>query len=207
MILNKPAIERALSDGRILFLSNEAPRISTSSIDVRLGDHIYRYKDKSRYTSAGLVHQETLWLGDLKEVEDAFEKGLVPPVGGLHLDPGECVLAHTHEFVGGTDSRIVAMIKDRSTLGRFFLTTHTGAGWGDVGYHNRWTMEIRNSSPRPVVLPPRARVAQIVFMEGEPVHDLYTKEGAYQRSSLAGLTFEQAVEAWNPASMLPVARW
>lgn len=198
MVLNRNDILECLEQKRIF--CSPAPRlehIGTTSIDVHLGDHGYRMLDLG-------VPLDVTWP---HAVKSAFKK--VSFVDGFVIKPGECILAHTHEFIGGCDDRIVTMIKDRSTLGRLFLTTHTGAGWGDVGYHNRWTLEIKNSSPREIRLPRHARVAQVVFFEGRPAGISYhgAHDGSYQKQSLVGKTFEELDAAWNPESMLPVVRW
>jgi hypothetical protein len=64
------------------------------------------------------------------------------------------------------------MMKARSTWGRNFITVCKCAGWGDVGYVNRWTMEIANSSRnKHIPLVVGRRIAQIVFFEVEPILD------------------------------------
>lgn len=63
-------------------------------------------------------------------------------------------------------------MKARSSLGRNFIEICKCAGWGDVGYVNRWTMEITNNSRYytiPLVV--GRRVAQIVFFETEGILD------------------------------------
>jgi dCTP deaminase-like len=53
-------------------------------------------------------------------------------------------------------------------LGRNFIEVCKCAGWGDIGYTNRWTMEITNNSRHysiPLVV--GRRVAQIIFFESE----------------------------------------
>jgi dCTP deaminase len=75
------------------------------------------------------------------------------------------------------------------------------AGWGDVGYINRWTMEITNNSRHyaiPLVV--GRRIAQIVFFEtGHILNNDYSSSGKYQ--SHQDLT--KMKKEWNPSSMLP----
>ena len=77
------------------------------------------------------------------------------------------------------------------------------AGWGDVGYFNRWTMEVTNSSPEYYMfLPVGYRFAQIAFYEVEPLPESYEGDGKYQATGeLADLK-----SSWKPEMMLP-AMW
>jgi dCTP deaminase len=99
----------------------------------------------------------------------------------IWLKPGETILGHTNEFIGGRRS-VTTMMKARSSLGRNFIEVCKCAGWGDVGYVNRWTMEITNNSRYysiPLVV--GRRVAQIVFFDTEGIESLsYEKSGKYQ---------------------------
>jgi dCTP deaminase len=53
-------------------------------------------------------------------------------------------------------------------MGRNFIEVCKCAGWGDIGYINRWTMEITNNSRYysiPLVV--GRRIAQIVFFDSD----------------------------------------
>lgn len=93
------------------------------------------------------------------------------------------------------------MMKARSSVGRNFLETARCAGMGDIGYCNRWTMEITNNSRyHTIPLVVGRRIAQIVFFETDPITDRdYTQTGKYQ--TLRHLSDMQA--AWKPEDMLP----
>jgi dCTP deaminase len=92
------------------------------------------------------------------------------------------------------------MMKARSSLGRINVSACDDAGWGDVGYINRWTMEVRNKNrevwvPLVVGMP----IAQVVFFWVENADINYAEKGNYQRS-----TDLSAIKAsWTPDSMLP----
>jgi dCTP deaminase len=115
------------------------------------------------------------------------------------LRPGECILAHTIEFIGAAYGA-TTMMKAKSSLGRINISACDDAGWGDVGYVNRWTMEIRNknrevSVPLVVGMP----IAQMIFfwVAGSTIN--YSTTGHYQQ----GLDLNVLREAWTPDSMLP----
>jgi dCTP deaminase len=93
------------------------------------------------------------------------------------------------------------MMKARSSLGRSFIEVCKCAGWGDVGYVNRWTMEITNNSHNysiPLIV--GRRIAQIIFFETGPIEGAdYSKKGKYASStSLSALK-----KSWKPDMMLP----
>lgn len=112
------------------------------------------------------------------------------------LSPGESILAHTREFVGGLN-HITTMVKARSSMGRSNVTICRDAGWGDINFVSRWTLEITNNSTSPIVLPVGARIGQIIFFYTGIPDTVYT--GKYQE----GNTIKEIVEKWSPSMLLP----
>lgn len=128
------------------------------------------------------------------------------------IPPKYTILAHTKEFIGGRaywntdvlhgeELPSTSMMKARSSFGRNFIEVCKCAGWGDVGYYNRWTMEITNNSRFyhiPLVV--GRRISQIVFLEtGEIKNFDYTQTGKYQSTS----DLKRLRESWHPSMMLP----
>lgn len=164
------------------------------------------------------------WLSDKKVfrqylVENARRLGLAPSDEALNqiinydyiginkndkvifLFPGETILTHTNEFIGGK-TRVTTMMKARSSIGRNFVEVCKDAGWGDVGYFNRWTMEITNNSANQIIpLVVGSRVAQIVFIEVGEVNKVYNKikDSKYQNTD----DLEQLKKSWTPEMMIP----
>ena len=94
------------------------------------------------------------------------------------------------------------MMKARSSLGRNFIEVCKCAGWGDIGYTNRWTMEITNNSrfySIPLVV--GRRIAQIIFFDSEGTVEgsSYEKTGKYQTTT----DMETVKKSWAPTDMLP----
>ena len=91
----------------------------------------------------------------------------------------------------------------RSSMGRNFIEVCKDAGWGDVGYFNRWTMEVTNNSQYftiPLVV--GRRVGQMVFYEIEPLKhapDYVGEGGKYQKSQ----EIEEVKRTWHPDMMIP----
>jgi dCTP deaminase len=93
------------------------------------------------------------------------------------------------------------MMKARSSLGRNFIEVCKCAGWGDVGYVNRWAMEITNNSRNYIIpLVVGRRIAQIVFFETGPILESdYSKGGKYQSTT----DMKALKKMWEPEMILP----
>ena len=129
-----------------------------------------------------------------------WNHGISPDDTIILLQPRETILAHTCEFIGGRN-HITTMMQARSSMGRNFIEVCKCAGWGDVGYINRWTMEITNNSQYyaiPLVI--GRRIAQIIFMDtGTILNNHYANGGKYARSSDIAILKKK----WQPSDMLP----
>jgi dCTP deaminase len=88
---------------------------------------------------------------------------LIIPEEGLVLEPGKLYLGSTNEAIGS--SLYVPMLEGRSSLGRLGISIHATAGVGDLGFKNRWTLEI--SVVQPVKIYPNVRVGQVIFFKPE----------------------------------------
>ncbi|MCI0566484.1 deoxycytidine triphosphate deaminase, partial [bacterium] len=154
-------------------------------------------------------HTDAVWGTEARRALRAEETiknfnlaGIKPHDLIIVLKPGETILAHTNEFIGGR-RRVTTMMKARSSLGRNFIEVCKCAGWGDVGYINRWTMEITNNSKNytiPLVV--GRRIAQIVFFDTGDIRDAaadYARDGKYQSAT----NIEEIKRAWKPEVMLP----
>lgn len=188
--------------------------LATSSYDVTLGEWFYREQapahNHSLYNIWSEADMRHVWGADKPEravtAKEAFKKykfdwdGISESDKVIMLRPGETILAHTNEFIGGRES-VTTMMKARSSMGRNFIEVCKCAGWGDVGYINRWTMEITNNSTNYIIpLVVGRRIAQIIFFETGPILAAdYAKTGKYQ--SVGNIVALK--KAWKPEMMLP----
>ena len=212
-MLSDRAILRHLKLGNIIISPFRRRNLGTTSYDISLGEWYYSETDPvggiGLYSPYSEADVKRIW-GKPKRAERAREYtkkfGLSLPVGikprdrVIWIPPGATFLCHTEEFIGGRNI-INAFMKARSSLGRNFIEVCKCAGWGDIGYVNRWTMEVTNNSKHytiPLVV--GRRVAQMSFFEVEPILGAdYTKEGKYQtRDSLVEIK-----KSWQPEMMLP----
>ncbi len=214
MALSDRRILEEIKKGDIVIEPFVRANLATSSYDVTLGEFFFREQpskyNHSLYNIWSQSHMEHVWGADQVQravtAKEAFQKynftwdGISPNDRVILLRPGETVLAHTQEFIGGRN-HITTMMKARSSMGRNFIEVCKCAGWGDVGYINRWTMEITNNSKNYLVpLIVGRRIAQIIFFETGPILDSnYAKTGKYQ----TGDTISQLKKSWKPQMMLP----
>lgn len=215
MALSDRRILEEMKKGSIVISPFTDEQLATSSYDVTLGEWFFREQptkyNHSLYNIWSQEHMEHVWGADKVEravtAKEAFKKynfdwngGIRPDDKVIVLRPGETILAHTNEFIGGKD-HITTMMKARSSMGRNFIEVCKCAGWGDVGYVNRWTMEITNNSKNYIIpLVVGRRIAQIIFFETGPILERdYTKSGKYAKST----NLAELKKSWKPASMLP----
>ncbi|MBU2158719.1 hypothetical protein KKD81_02340 [Patescibacteria group bacterium] len=214
MALSDRRIKEEMKNGSIVISPFTEEQLATSSYDVTLGEWFFREQptkyNHSLYNIWSQEHMEHVWGADKVEravlAKEAFKKynfafdGIHPDDKVIVLRPGETILAHTNEFIGGKD-HITTMMKARSSMGRNFIEVCKCAGWGDVGYVNRWTMEITNNSKNYIIpLVVGRRIAQIIFFETGPILERdYTKAGKYAKST----NLSELKKSWKPQSMLP----
>lgn len=213
MALSDRKILDAMKEGSILIEPFERKNLATSSYDVTLGEFYFTEEHPRHFENVFNIydkkHIDRVWGTEARQAKPAHEvfakyniewNGIHPDEQVILMAPGETILGHTQEFIGGKD-HITTMMKARSSLGRSFISVCKCAGWGDVGYTNRWTMEIQNTSNRyyiPLVV--GRRIAQIVFFETGPIlEQSYFVEGKYQ----TGETIDQLKKSWHPTMMLP----
>lgn len=213
MALSDKKILEQKEKGDIIIEPFRPENLATSSYDVTLGEWYFREQKPKNffgvYNIYNQSHTEKVWgiepiraerAGDILNLASEEMQGIDTDDLVIVLEPGETILAHTDEFIGGRN-HITTMMKARSSLGRNFIEVCKCAGWGDVGYTNRWTMEITNNSRHyaiPLVV--GRRIAQIIFFETGPILEKdYTKAGKYQ----SNVSLDELRSTWNPQSMLP----
>lgn len=214
MALSDRKILEAMNEGSIVIEPFVRENLATSSYDVTLGEWFFREQppqyNHALYNIWSKAHTEHVWGAHQVEravaAKEAFKKyhfewdGIAPEDKVIILRPGETILAHTNEFIGGRD-HITTMMKARSSMGRNFIEVCKCAGWGDVGYVNRWTMEITNNSKNYIIpLVVGRRIAQIIFFETGPIlANDYASTGKYASST----NIKELKKVWKPEMMLP----
>ena len=212
MALSDKKIIEEMGRGNIVITPFKEENLSTASYDVTLGEYYFSEQKNiinTLYNPCNQKDVERVWGIEPRQAKPAKEVFANEPfefvgIGEddliIVLEPGETILAHTEEFIGGKN-RITTMMKARSSWGRNFIEVCKCAGWGDVGYTSRWTMEITNNARHyriPLIV--GRRIAQIVFFEtGDIRQSDYTQQGKYQTIT----NLDDIQKQWDPKSMLP----
>lgn len=199
MILSNRDILDRLGDTVIIY-PFQRKNLNTSSYDVCLGDNYYLF--------TGSLDSAAFNIYDFEEVKSHWVRfralknsKVFPGQKVIWVPPRGNLLAHTIEFIGGRKN-VTTMMKARSSIGRNLIMVCACAGFGDIGYFNRWTMEITNKSDQWIPLLAGRRIAQIVFMQTGDLFDGaedYTAQGKYQQEC----DISCLREGWNPEMMLP----
>lgn len=216
-LLNNKQILEYKEKGEIVIEPFNMKQLNTASYDVTLGDWFFREQpleeewgaNSNIYNIYSEEHVKRVWGEPQQAKPYSYYKSK-----GIHLeniddddqlifiDPGERILAHTREMIGGRTT-VTTMMKSRSSAGRNFISCCLCSGLGDIGYTNFWTMEITNESDHfriPLVV--GRRYAQIIFFETGEILDkstIYSKNGKYQTEEDPKLIAEN----WTPHDMLP----
>lgn len=210
-VLSDQEIYTALERGDIVIEPFSDQQLNTASYDIRLGEWFYLCEampfesefnpwdpeDVSRYYKGPFqAMTNRVWCDEYRG--GRIWSNIPEEAHIIVLRPGECILGHTQEFIGSRRD-VVTMMHARSSIGRVNISTCDDAGWGDIGYINRWTMEIRNKNNAVVPLVVGERMGQIIFFAAGPTDRSYGNEGHYQSSR----NLDELRQNWKPADMLP----
>lgn len=180
--------------------------LGLASYDVKLGNHFWRENKVSGkiadiWSYKGIrelwTKGETITWGSLEIDNNRYS----PDTPVILLNPGDCILAHTEEFIGGVKG-INTKMHCRSSYGRCNISVCLCAGFGDPGFFNRWTMEIRNmSSLNSIPLVVGQKIAQISFYKLVSTESsTYSEKGHYQAKNM---NLHELMNKWSPDDMLP----
>jgi dCTP deaminase len=183
MLLSDRRILEEMGRDNIVIDPFDQQQLGTNSYDVRLGEWFFESNRNLLVVDFTREEDTRAFWGEPRRAEE----------GVIAIRPGDTILCHTQEVVGGLNGFTTSM-RARSSIGRSCLSVCKCAGVGDVGYVARWTMEITNHSHATVVLPVGMRVAQILFYEVGATLREYA--GKYGQAAKQG-------RDWTPLDMLP----
>lgn len=217
-LLSRDMILWHIEQGNIFIHPFDSTRVKetqnpkTTSYDVKLGanffeEQTFRGSNQGVFNPFDPDHIKRYW-GEPKQAvragtwmkKNGSLKHIRPDDRIIILGPGETILAHTEEFIGGRNC-VTTEMRARSSMGRIGITVCKCAGWGDLGFCNRWTMEMSNHlKDTSVVLIAGMRVAQIAFYQVDPLNESYsTGGGQYQTTD----NTDEMIRTWTPYAMLP----
>ncbi len=178
-MLGRKSILSELKKGTIVIEPFNIKQLGPNSYDVRLGESIFRTKERNHKVIPYIdITKESIW----NPIEEKNIKYIC-------LSPEEYILASTQEIIGAK-TKFSTLLKSRSTIARQGLQVCASAGFGDVGYANIWTLEIKNDSGHYLAIPIGIRIAQVSFYKIDGEDGTY--EGAYKQQI-----------KWDSSQMLP----
>lgn len=164
-MLTKSEIKRQMGLGNVVVSPLREESLSgPNSCDLHLGRTLLVYE----LPEDGIL--------DIKKNNPTKE--IIIPEEGYVLMPGTLYLGETEEYTE-TDG-FVPKIDGVSSGARLGLSVHITAGFGDIGYKGKWTLEM--TVIHPLRIYPGVRIAQIYY--DEPVGEIEdTYHGKYQGST------------------------
>lgn len=161
-------IRNMVGAGYIIIQPFDEDNLGPNSYDVRLDDEL-------------VVYDEVI-LDPRRN--NRFHTIRIPETG-LVLQPGRLYLGRTMEY---TESPChIPLYDGRSSLGRLGVASHVTAGFGDLGFCGKWTLEL--SVVQPVRIYPGMRVGQLSWhcpngMIMDRYHGKYQGQGDVQPSRM-----------------------
>lgn len=218
-VYSNTQIKDAVKKGVIVSVPFNERHVSEASLDFTLGHYYYRQDregnsgvynpfdkdDVTRYFQGPLEavpHKQWCDTNGYKTFVNIPDDHPI-----IVLQPGERILAHTHEFIGIRAEGGACEVRSRSSWGRNGVAVCFDAGWVDPGYINRITLEIYNlNQHESVVLPVGERMGQLIFHHTGPVEGSYAEgrsgmSGKYQNTD----NLDELIANWQPSDMLPRA--
>lgn len=206
-VLSDREIREEIEEGNIILYDPNKDckdNIRNSSVDITLGEFYFRNETDLEILNPWCEEHVSQYWGSVRTADtvndDATEKMLGIKKGEKYiiLAPGESILGHTNEFIGGRNN-VTSMMKCRSSLGRVNITICRDAGWGDVNFYNKWCLEITNNGTCKIVLQVGKRVGQVVFLYTGLAENPYN--GKYHNHNNDGP--EETFKNWTPSMLLP----
>ena len=141
-VLSGNEIRQRMSKGDIIIHPYNDQQLGPNSYNLRLMDRM-------------LVYTEAV----LDPKRDNRTREIIIPPEGYVLKPGRVYIASTEEWT--ETYNLVPMLVGRSSVGRLGLGVHVTAGFGDVGFKGRWTLEM--VAAEPVRIYPHMKICQIYY--------------------------------------------
>ena len=161
MILSGKEIQRQLGK-RITIEPFSPEQLNPNSYNLRLHNELLVYSH---------------WELDMRRENDS--QRLVIPEDGFLLEPNRLYLGRTIEYTA--TEGYVPMLEGRSSIGRLGLFVHITAGFGDVGFHGYWTLEI--FCIQPIRIYAGVQICQLYYHTIEGDYETYSRKGKYQNNT------------------------
>ena len=145
-VYSNTEIREAITDGTIVSVPFNDKHVSEASLDFTLGHYFYKqeYQPEASgvYNPFDKTDVDRYFKGPLEAIshKEWCKKNSKPLFDNIPedhpiivLQPGERILAHTHEFIGIRAHGGACEVKSRSSWGRNGVAVCFDAGWVDPG--------------------------------------------------------------------------
>ena len=166
-------IKEAVQRGDLVIEPFEEEYLNPASLDVRLGNE---------FGILELAEGKSMIIPSDKESyrTDTYI------LNAYVLPPGQFVLACLIEKTG-FGRTIAGQLIGKSSLARLGLMIHVTAGWADNGWVGRYTLELVNVGPHPILLQTGMRIAQIKFFQTALPKEGYDKKKTSKYQNQSGM--------------------
>jgi dCTP deaminase len=187
VILTGKAIKHCVQNGSIEVEPFNEDQIGPNSYDMRLSNKVAELK---------LMEVSSNFL-DIAESIPTHEYEF--DSSGIVLQPNRLYLMSTVERT--FSDKYVPCIEGRSSIGRLGINVHATAGFGDLGFNGKWTLEV--STIYPIRIYAGMRICQVFFhsvlnpvSESEVPLKLYSGKYQQQNEPVASKIYLEHQE-WN----------
>ena len=153
-ILTGAEIVRQMIMGNIEIDGFDMKNLNPNSYNLTLGNTIKTYRPV--YQSKN-KNDHSMYLDILKD--NPYEEITITEEG-FALVPGKVYIATTNERT--FSSKFQPKIDGRSSVGRLGIMVHLTAGYGDIGFDGKWTLEL--AVIQPIIIYPNIPICQVSFM-------------------------------------------
>ena len=147
-------IVRQMIMGNIEIDGFDMKNLNPNSYNLTLGNSIKTYRPV--YQSKN-KNDHSMYLDILKD--NPYEEITITEEG-FALVPGKVYIATTNERT--FSSKFQPKIDGRSSVGRLGIMVHLTAGYGDIGFDGKWTLEL--AVIQPIIIYPNIPICQVSFM-------------------------------------------
>ena len=151
-VLTKNEILKEMRKGRLKIEPFDRTQLGPASIDLTLSDQFRIFK------RGGKV--------ELNEKTDARDYSKLVKVDEITIKPGQFIHGITQEKVTLPEN-LCGLLSGRSRFARMGILIHATATFMQPGISNRQVLEIKNVSPRKIVLKKGLRICQLILMEAK----------------------------------------
>jgi len=121
------------------------------------------------------------------KAENKMERRMFDKEGDI-LYPGQLYIMSTEEYT--ETHNLIPRVDGRSSIGRLGIFVHVTAGFGDIGFCGKWTLEV--VVVRPVILYAGIKICQISYLAPDgPIDRVYKGKYQGQRESTGTRLFKE----------------